>query len=148
MTSKMLTRRGNAEQHDGDLMPFATEGKFRKLSWWFSPRLRKAGLALRSDAAPSDNAWMWQRFALTGSLPFVAPLLLVGAATLALLPLSHFFEANLTTIVYLIPVMMAATRWGTWPAVAAAVASAAAADFFLYPPYYSFRLDDANAAID
>ena len=106
----MLTRRGNAEQHDGDLMPFATEGKFRKLSWWFSPRLRKAGLALRSDAAPSDNAWMWQRFALTNILPFVGSLLLVGAATLALFPLSHFFEANLATIAYLIPVMTAATR--------------------------------------
>jgi K+-sensing histidine kinase KdpD len=148
MTREALTQRlGNAERHKGNLMPFGMEGKFRKLSW-FSPRLPKTGLALCSTAAPSDNAWMWQRLVLSSGLPFVASLLLVGAATLALFPLSHFFEANLATIVYLIPVMIAATRWGTWPAVAAAVASAAAADFFLYPPYYSFRLDDAKAAID
>lgn len=89
----------------------------------------------------------WPRLVLASCLPLVTSLLLVGAATLLLLLLGRFFPANLATIVYLIPVMLAASWWGTWPALVAAVASAAAADFFLYPPYYSFRLDDAEAAI-
>ncbi len=89
----------------------------------------------------------WSRLILTSGLPLVMSLLLVGAATLVLLLIGRFFPANLATIVYLIPVLLAASWWGTWPAIVAAVAAAAAADFFLYPPYYSFRLDDADAAI-
>ena len=85
---------------------------------------------------------------MASGLPVVMSLLLVGAATLLLLLLGRIFPANLATIVYLIPVLLAASWWGTWPAIVAAVAAAAAADFFLYPPYYSFRLDDAQAAID
>ena len=89
----------------------------------------------------------WPRLLLTNGRPLVTSLLLVGAATLVLLLIGRFVPADLATIVYLIPVMAAASWWGTWPAIVAAVASAAAADFFLYPPYYSFRLDDAGAAI-
>jgi two-component system sensor histidine kinase KdpD len=50
--------------------------------------------------------------------------------------------------VYLIPVIVAATRWGTWAAITAAITSAAAADFFFYPPFYSFRIDDPQAIVD
>jgi K+-sensing histidine kinase KdpD len=90
----------------------------------------------------------WRRLILTGGLPLIMSLALVGVATMGLLLIGRFFPANLATIVYLIPVMVAASWWGTWPAIAAAVASAASADFFFYPPYFSFRLDDPQAAID
>jgi K+-sensing histidine kinase KdpD len=128
-------------------MPFGSEEKFCKLPWP-APRLARAGITLGSGDAPLDNAWLWRRLLLTDGLPIVMSLLLVGAATAGLLLIGRFFPANLATIVYLVPVMAAATRWGTWPAIAAAVTGAAAADFFLYPPYYSFRLDDPQAAID
>ena len=128
-------------------MPFGMEGKFCKLPW-LPPRLTEASAAPGRRDAPSDNAWLWRRLIIAGGLPLVTSLLLVGAATAGLLLVGRFFQANLATIVYLIPVMLAATWWGTWPAVAAAIAGAAAADFFFYPPYYSFRLDDTQAAID
>jgi K+-sensing histidine kinase KdpD len=96
----------------------------------------------------ADNSWLWRRLVLARGLPLVMTLLLVSAATAGLLLVGRFVPANLATIVYLIPVMAAATRWGTWPGILAAVTGAAAADFFLYPPYYSFRLDDPQAAID
>ena len=115
---------------------------------WLPPRLARAGAARGGRDAEPDNAWLWRRLIVAGGLPLVTSLLLVGAATTILLLVGRFLQANLATIVYLIPVMVAATWWGTWPAVAAAIASAAAADFFLYPPYYSFRLDDTQAAVD
>jgi K+-sensing histidine kinase KdpD len=128
-------------------MPFGMEGKFGKPPW-LPPRLAQAGVARSGHDAEPDDAWLWQRLIVAGGLPLLTSLLLVGAATAVLLLAGPFLQANLATIVYLIPVMVAATWWGTWPAVAAAIASAAAADFFFYPPYYSFRLDDTQAAVD
>ena len=97
---------------------------------------------------PHASAGFWRRAILRAGLPLVMSLALVGAATIGLLLIGREFPANLATIIYLIPVMVAASRWGTWPALVAAIASAATADFFFYPPYYSFRLDDTQAAID
>jgi K+-sensing histidine kinase KdpD len=107
-----------------------------------------SSVALGPCDIPHAGAWLWRRVILGGGVPLVMSLALVAAATAGLLPISRFFPANLATIVYLIPVMLAATWWGTWPAIVAAIASAASADFFFFPPYYSFRLDDPQAAID
>jgi K+-sensing histidine kinase KdpD len=82
----------------------------------------------------------------------VLPLLLscagIGLVTAALLPLGQSFAANLVPIAYLIPVIFAATRWGIWPALAASIAGIAAADFFFFPPLYSFHVDDPQEVID
>jgi len=128
-------------------MPFGSEGKLWKLSWP-SPRLAQTSIALATRGAPPDIASPWPRQFLMNALPLAKSLSLVGAATAGLLLINPFSPANLAPIVYLIPVMAAAARWGTWPAIVAAIASAAAADFFFYPPFYSFRLDDPQAAID
>src|ERR1700687_870983 len=50
--------------------------------------------------------------------------------------------------VYLIPVVIAATRWGIVPAVVAAVCGVAAAAFFFYPPLFSFRIRDPQEVLD
>jgi K+-sensing histidine kinase KdpD len=99
--------------------------------------------------APQLNEELpWHRFLLTNALPLTMSLLCVGLATGGLLLIDRFFPANLVPIVYLIPVIIAATRWGTLPAIAAAIGGAAAADFFFFPPFYSFRLDDPQTIID
>ena len=128
-------------------MPFGSEGKLWKLSWP-SPRLAQASVALATSDAPPDNASRWQRQLVMNALPLAMSLLLVGIATIGLLLISPLSPANLAPVVYLIPVMVAAARWGTWPAIVAAIASAAAADFFFYPPFYSFRLDDSQSVIN
>src|SRR5277367_5535009 len=107
-----------------------------------------SSVALGPRELPHASARIWRRVILDGGLPLAMSLTLVGAATLGLLLIGRFFPANLAPIVYLIPVMLAASWWGTWPAIVAAIASAASADFFFYPPYFSFRLDDPQAAID
>jgi K+-sensing histidine kinase KdpD len=82
-------------------------------------------------------------------VPIAASLGLVVLATVALfagrsiLPL-----VNLVSIVYLLPVLFAATRWGLLPAVVCAFAGAAAADYLFYPPIYSFEIGDTQNIAD
>jgi len=80
--------------------------------------------------------------------PALAALLLVGAVTVILFLLNPLVGFTHISIVYLIPVMICATRWGTVPAVIAAVAGFACADFFFYPPLYTFWVDDPRQLLD
>jgi K+-sensing histidine kinase KdpD len=100
------------------------------------------------NAALTSGQLPLHGFLLANALPLTMSLLCVGLATTGLLLTDRLFQANLVPIVYLIPVIVAATRWGIWPAIAAAITGAAAADFFFYPPFYSFRLDDPQAIVD
>jgi K+-sensing histidine kinase KdpD len=95
-----------------------------------------------------DGPSSWKRLVLMNGLPLAMSMSLVGVATIVLFLIGPVTQANIATIVYLIPVMFAATRWGIWPAIVAAIASTAAADFFLYRPFYSFTLDDPRDAIN
>jgi two-component system, OmpR family, sensor histidine kinase KdpD len=70
----------------------------------------------------------------------VTCLLMVVVFTAALATLSRVISLEYVTIVYLIPVMVAATRWGVVPAVITALAAVAVCAFFFYPPIYDFRV--------
>jgi two-component system sensor histidine kinase KdpD len=52
------------------------------------------------------------------------------------------------SVVYLIPVVIAATRWGIVSAIFAAVCGVLASAFFFYPPRYSFRITDPHEIIN
>lgn len=52
------------------------------------------------------------------------------------------------SIVYLIPVVIAATRWGIVPALIAAVCGVFASAYFFYQPAYSFRVKEPQEVID
>jgi two-component system sensor histidine kinase KdpD len=68
--------------------------------------------------------------ALTG----VAAITLLTAGFLPLLGLAS------AALLFLLPVLYAATRGGTGPGIVAALAGAAAYNFFLLPPRYTFRI--------
>jgi two-component system sensor histidine kinase KdpD len=78
----------------------------------------------------------------------VAALALVWVATVGLVVVNNFVPLNLVPLVYMLPVALAATQWGIVPGLAAAFAGAAAADFFFYPPLYSFELQNPQDIID
>ncbi len=80
--------------------------------------------------------------------PLLMSLAGVGLVTAALRLLDQTFAANLVPIAYLIPVIVAATRWGIWPAALTSVAGMAAADFFFFPPIYSLVVEDPQEVID
>ncbi len=52
------------------------------------------------------------------------------------------------SVLFLIPVVIAATRWGIVPAVVAAICGVLASAFFFYPPLYSFRIRDPQEVLD
>lgn len=59
-----------------------------------------------------------------------------------------FVHIEHVTILYLIPVLVAALRWGIVPAVFAAIAGIGAAAFLFYPPIYDFRVSDPDQIVD
>ena len=80
--------------------------------------------------------------------PVFKSLVLVGVTTVGLLVLDHFFALRHVTLVYLVPVVIAATKLGIVPAVIAAIAGAGASAFFFYPPIYSFLVRDPNISLN
>jgi two-component system sensor histidine kinase KdpD len=81
-------------------------------------------------------------------LPLLLSFLSVSLVTAVLFLLDQTIAANLVPIAYLIPVIFAATRWGVWPATLASIAGMAEADFFFFPPIYSFDVETPQEAID
>lgn len=75
-----------------------------------------------------------QLFGILVALLIVAVLTAALAAAFLWLPIEH------VTIVYLIPVIVAALRWGSVPAVFAGISGIAAVAYFFYAPYYDFRV--------
>jgi len=73
---------------------------------------------------------------------------LVAILTVVLLALVWDLELAHGSIVFLIPVVIAATRWGIVSAVVAAICGVLVSAFFFYPPLYSFRIKDPQEVID
>jgi two-component system sensor histidine kinase KdpD len=80
--------------------------------------------------------------------PTLIGLILVAVATIGLMLIGQFFRLSFIPLVYLIPVIIAATRWGSVPALFTATAAAATADFFFYEPFYSFWISDSQQVAD
>ena len=78
----------------------------------------------------------------------VACLLMIAVFTAALAALSQAMSLEYVTIVYLIPVMVAATRWGVVPAVITALAAVAVCAFFFYPPIHDLRVEKIEHIAD
>jgi two-component system sensor histidine kinase KdpD len=75
-------------------------------------------------------------------------LALVGMITGLLLSATSIVRLEHVSIVYLVPVLIAATCWGTFPAVVSAMAGIAASAFFFYPPIYDLRVSNPQHIVD
>lgn len=73
---------------------------------------------------------------------------LVGLATLGVFGMVRATGMQHGSTIYLVPVVIAATRWGIIPAVVAAVFGVAASAFFFYEPLYSFRITNPHEVIN
>jgi two-component system sensor histidine kinase KdpD len=82
------------------------------------------------------------------ALSVLTSLTLVAVTTIVLLIFDQFFALRHVTLVYLVPVVIAATKLGIGPAVIAAVAGVGASAFFFYPPIYSFLVEDPQHLIE
>jgi K+-sensing histidine kinase KdpD len=101
-----------------------------------------------ADASPNRHKAPWIELLGVNALPLVATLALVWVATVVLVVINYFVQLNFVPLIYMVPVVIAATRWGILAGILAAVVSTAAADFFFYPPLYSFWLSNPQDAVD
>jgi K+-sensing histidine kinase KdpD len=102
-----------------------------------------------ADPADFDDEPAVAGFMSATVVPVVTSLVMVAVATAALFTAKGLLPlVNLVSIVYLLPVLAAATQWGLLPAVVCAFAGAAAADYFFYPPLYSFEIGDTQNIAD
>jgi two-component system sensor histidine kinase KdpD len=77
-------------------------------------------------------------------LPYLYALVAVALATgLAAAMFSRFAASNLI-MVYLLAVIVVATRYGHGPSLLASVLSVAAFDFFFVPPFFTFAVTDTQ----
>jgi two-component system sensor histidine kinase KdpD len=92
---------------------------------------------------PSRIAWLREQVA-----GVLLALLIVAAVTLTLMAASLELPIEHVTIVYLIPVIVAALRWGAIPALFAGISGIAAPAFFFYAPLYDFRVHSPAQIVD
>lgn len=69
---------------------------------------------------------------------------LVAVATLLAFVADHMVTAPSLTLIFVIPVVVAATSFGWGPSVAAIVASILAFDFFFTRPYFTLRMTEPS----
>jgi two-component system sensor histidine kinase KdpD len=73
---------------------------------------------------------------------------LVAIVTGVLYPIIEVSGLRHGSVVYLIPVVIAATRWGLLSAIVGAVCGVVASAFFFYAPLYSLRIKDPHEVLN
>jgi two-component system, OmpR family, sensor histidine kinase KdpD len=102
---------------------------------------------MRQNSDQVGRASVWRR-TQNYALPVLKSLVLVAITTIGLLVLDQFFALRHVTLVYVVPVVIAATKLGIVPAVIASIAGGGASAFFFYPPIYSFLVEDPQHLIE
>src|SRR2546423_9531541 len=88
------------------------------------------------------------RWLVDQSIGALFALLIVAIVTASLAAASFWLPIEHVTIAYLIPVIVAAFRWGAIPAMVAGISGIAAPAFFFYDPIYDFRVQSPTALAD
>ncbi len=82
------------------------------------------------------------RSARNGLLGYAAALGLVAAASLAAIAVFSLVPVSNVSLIFVLPVVIAAVSFGWGPALTAAVSGAFAFNFFLIEPRYTLRIED------
>jgi K+-sensing histidine kinase KdpD len=140
---------GHGDDHS---MSFSTKARSLESHLPIIRKLAKARArppeSSNEDVLQLDQDLPQHRLLQAHVLPLLMSLMCVGLVTALLLLFDRALAFNLVPIAYLIPVIVAATRWGIWPATLASIAGTGAADFFFIPPLYSFQVSDPQEAVD
>jgi two-component system sensor histidine kinase KdpD len=111
--------------------------------------VRNKVVFLREQRSKKSNDLGFEHNLLKASLrPILTSVALVALTTVGLLSFRRFYPLDQVAIVYLMPVLVAATRGGLIPSIIAALLGAAAINFFFYPPIYTFWIDDPQHIIE
>ncbi len=80
-------------------------------------------------------------------LPYVKALLLMVVFTALTYPFRYYLGPVNVAMLFLLPILFSAVRWGTGPAVAAAAAGVVTFNFFFVPPTFTFTVADVRYVI-
>jgi two-component system sensor histidine kinase KdpD len=95
----------------------------------------------RDDSRPlPPRPWRRQ----TDWIPYAYTLAVVAICTGIAWAMFPYFAFSNLVMVYLLGVIVVATRWGRGPSVAASLLSVASIDFFFVPPYFTFAVTDTQ----
>jgi K+-sensing histidine kinase KdpD len=83
----------------------------------------------------------------THALPVLKTIALVALTTLIYFGIDALGLLDFGPVIYLMPVVIAATRWGTLAGVVASIAGFLASDYFFYPPYYSLTIENPQEVV-
>jgi K+-sensing histidine kinase KdpD len=112
----------------------------RRLGWYGDARI-SASASMSSNAEPDFGAPS-RSFFRTWMTPVAASLTLIAATTLVLWPLQVRLNHQHLIFIYLVPTSWIAIRYGSISAMCVIIASSLAAAYFLYPPRFSFIVED------
>jgi two-component system sensor histidine kinase KdpD len=96
-------------------------------------------------AAQSRFRWNWPALRLGRAYPAVV--VMVAAVTAVGSQLFHVLALGNVAMLYLLPVMVASTRFGLWPGVFAGLLSSLAYNFFFLPPVGSLSVNNPENVV-
>ncbi|SHK89316.1 sensor histidine kinase [Desulforamulus aeronauticus] len=79
--------------------------------------------------------------------PYLASLVMMVGLTLVAAPLKNTFGLVNLAMLFLLPVLLSAVKWGTRPSIATAIMGVIGFDFFVVPPTISFTVTDIRYVI-
>ncbi len=98
----------------------------------------------RDDSRPMPpRTWQSQ----TEWTPYVAALVVVAISTAIAWAMFPYFAVSNLIMVYLLGVIIVATRYGRGGSLLATLLSVAAFDFFFVPPYFTFAVSDTQYVV-
>jgi len=80
-------------------------------------------------------------------IPYVLSIMMILFISLVITPISYFLGNVNISMLFLLPVLLSAARWGKVPAVITAIMGVVTFDFFFVPPFFSFTVADVRYLI-
>ncbi|MCZ7642419.1 MAG: DUF4118 domain-containing protein [Pseudorhodoplanes sp.] len=87
--------------------------------------------------------WLWPEMR-----KILSALLLVAIVSFAVFLLVHYSGVTRASVAFLLPVVIAAIRWGPVAAMAATIIGVAPMVFLLYDPIYDLKVSDPQQVLD
>jgi two-component system sensor histidine kinase KdpD len=75
-------------------------------------------------------------------IPYTLSIAMMALMTLVILPISSFLGLVNIAMLYLVPVLLSAARWGRLPAIITAIMAVITFDFFFVPPILTYTVAD------
>ena len=81
------------------------------------------------------------------AIPYFAPIIMMILMSLIIIPIRYFLGPVNISMLFLLPVLVSAARWGRFSAIITAIMGVMTFDFFFVPPIFTFTIADVRYLI-